>query len=216
MLSKILAGAAAAAAQSWAWPAGEAAGPGAAAAAGRPPDPGALERPAEWEQQAARRAAEARQEGLREGEAAGRAQAAAQLQPVLEKLAHSIADIGALRPRLMREAEAELVDLSLGIARRILRRELSVDPDALEGLVKAALEKLPAQDVCRVRTHPDLEDGIRHALAKAGRTALAVVPDSTLERGAVWLETTRGKLDASLESQLAEIGRGLADRLGDH
>jgi flagellar biosynthesis/type III secretory pathway protein FliH len=34
-----------------------------------------------------------------------------------------------------------------------------------------------------------------------------------LERGAILVETARGKLDASLETQLAEIGRGLTDRL---
>jgi flagellar assembly protein FliH len=167
----------------------------------------------ELEQQIARQAGEARQTGYREGEAAGRSQAAAELQPVLEKLAHSIEEIARLRPRLVREAEAELVELSLGIARRILRRELAVDPGALQGLVKAALEKLPSQEICRIRAHAELEPGIRSALDRAGRSGLEVLADATLERGAVLLETSRGKLDASLETQLAEIGNGLADRL---
>ena len=47
-----------------------------------------------------------------------------------------------------------MVQLSLAIARRMLRRELAVDPDALHGLVLAALEKLQAQEICRVRVHP--------------------------------------------------------------
>lgn len=178
-------------------------------------DPQTEQHLAEAEQKAEQRMREARQGGYREGEAAGRKQAEAAVQATVEKLAQSIAEIAALRPRLMREAEADLVELSIGIARRILRRELSVDPDALEGLVHAALEKLPGQQILRIRVHGELEPALRRALEKAGRRSIAIAADGTLERGSVWVETGRGKLDASLETQLAEIGRGLTDRLGE-
>jgi flagellar assembly protein FliH len=168
---------------------------------------------AELEQQIERRAREAREAGYREGEAAGRVQAATELQPAIERLARGIQEIAGLRPQVMREAAADLVNLSLGIARRILHRELSVDPAALDGLVGGALQKLPAQEICRIRIHPELEPGVRQVLAREGRGGLPLIADGTLERGAVVVETARGKLDASLETQLAEIGRGLADRL---
>jgi len=196
------------------WPAsGAPQGPAGGAPESGARDEASRRRIAELEEQIARQAGEARQAGYREGEAAGRSQAAAEVQPVLEKLARGIEEIARLRPGLVREAEAELVELSLGIARRILRRELAVDPDAVRGLVKGALEKLPSQEICRVRAHPELEAGIRNALERAGRSGLEVLADATLERGAILFETSRGKLDASLETQLGEIGRGLADRL---
>jgi flagellar assembly protein FliH len=68
---------------------------------------------------------EARAAGAREGEIAGRNRAAAELQPVMERLARSIQEIGSLRARLRREAEADLVQLALAIARRVIRRELA-------------------------------------------------------------------------------------------
>jgi flagellar biosynthesis/type III secretory pathway protein FliH len=37
--------------------------------------------------------------------------------------------------------------------------------------------------------------------------------DPALEHGAAVFETTRGNLDASVETQLREIGQGLTDRL---
>src|ERR1019366_8812284 len=83
--------------------------------------------------------------GVREGEASGRQQATAELQPVLGRLARSIEEMGSLRARFRREAEADLIELSIAIARRVLRRELAVDPEALHGLVLAALEKLQSQ-----------------------------------------------------------------------
>ena len=40
-----------------------------------------------------------------------------------------------------------------------------------------------------------------------------VVAEPRLERGAAIFETTRGSLDASIETQLDEIQRGLIDRI---
>ncbi len=222
MLSKILSGAIGDAVPRWNWPlaagsVSSAAASGGAAAAPAPVINGQAERDArriaELEQQVERRARESRDTGFREGEAAGRAQGAAALQPVLDRLARGIQEIAALRPQIMGETVAELVDLSLSIARRILHRELSVDPGALEGLVGAALRNLPGQEICRILVHPELEACTRQALAGEGRSGLTLIADGTLERGAILLETGRGRLDASLETQLAEIGRGLADRL---
>jgi flagellar assembly protein FliH len=217
MLSKILRGADGPRVERFGWPqVGTAVAPPASAkAAGGSPEESAASarRITELEQQIERRAAEARQAGMREGEAAGRAQAAAEVRPVIEKLAHTIEEIARLRPRMLRDAEADLVELSIAIARRILRRELSVDPGALEGLIKGALDKLASQEICRIRVHPELEPGIRKCLEREGRSGIQVVSDGTLERGGILLETARGKLDASLETQLAEIGRGLVDRL---
>jgi flagellar assembly protein FliH len=177
-------------------------------------DPGqAARRIAELEQQMECRIAEARQEGFREGEAAGRGRASAEAQPALERLARSIEEIASLRPRLLRELESELVELAMGIARRILRRELSVDAEALQGLIRGALEKLSAREICRIRAHPELEPGIRRCLERQSQSGIQLIGDGTLDRGGILVETNRGKLDASLETQLAEIGRGLADRL---
>jgi flagellar assembly protein FliH len=215
MLSKILTGAAGGAAPQWNWPtaAGAAPAPATGAAGAGDTAAGDSQRIAEMERQSERRAREAQAAGYREGQAAGRGQAAAELQPVLEKLARGMQEIAGLRPQVMREATAELVGLSVGIARRILHRELSVDPAALEGLVSGALQKLAGQEICRIRIHPELEPGVRRALAGEGRGGLTLMADPTLERGAILVETARGSLDASLETQLAEIARGLADRL---
>jgi flagellar assembly protein FliH len=43
--------------------------------------------------------------------------------------------------------------------------------------------------------------------------AVEVVPDAAREPGALIFETERGNLDASVETQLEQIERGLTDRL---
>ena len=155
-------------------------------------------------------AQEAYQRGLVEGEAAARAA----LQPILDRLAHSVDALAGLRGRARREAEGDLLRLAIAIARRILHRELSVDPEAVSGLIKVAIEKLQAQEIHRVRVHPDLDAAVRRAIENlaAGRS-VHVVADRGRLPGDVVFETERGKLDASVETQLQEIGRGLADKL---
>ncbi len=160
-----------------------------------------------------RRIREAHQQGLREGDASGRNQAAAQLQAEIEKLGRSVAELSQFRPRLMREAEADLVKLAVEIARRVLHRELTVDRSALQALIKAALERLQGQEICRIRVHPEHQEAVRATLARAGSANVQVVGDAALELGGAIFETARGSVDASMSAQLREIELGLADRL---
>jgi flagellar assembly protein FliH len=176
--------------------------------------PNSREKLAHLQQQYEQRAREAHAAGMREGEAAGRQRAGAELQPVIDRLARSIDEIGNLRARLRAEAEADLVRLSLAIARRVLRRELAIDPEALHGLILGALEKLSGQEISRVRVHPGHAALITESLRRSSASdKVQVIPDASRELGTVVFETQRGNLDASVESQLQEIERGLADRL---
>ncbi len=164
----------------------------------------------EWQE----KAREARAAGLREGEAAGRSRAAAEVQPVIERLTRTLADLAGARAQLRREAESEMLQLAVAIARRVLRRELAVDPEALHGLVLGALEKLEAQEIARVRLHPSHTAAVSALLRQENaRGTVEVVSDAALEPGAAIFETARGNLDASVETQLREIERGLADCL---
>jgi flagellar assembly protein FliH len=164
----------------------------------------------EWEQ----RVREAHAAGVREGEAAGRTRGAAEVQPVVERLARTIEELTQMRPRLRKEAESDTVQLSLAIARRVLRRELAVDPDAMRGLVMSALEKLQGHEISRVKVHPAHAAQVSAVLRTSSHNAaVEVIPDPSCEPGGIVFETTRGDLDASVDSQLQEIERGLTDRL---
>ena len=156
---------------------------------------------------------EARHAGYVEGEAKGRLLAAEELKPVLARLGNTILQVADSRDSYIRQTEADVVKLSMAVARRILYRELTIDPGSIAGLVKAALEKLQSDVAVRARMHPDLETTVRSTIEQSGRRAsVEVVADASLDRGAVVLETNRGNLDASIETQLREIEIGFADR----
>ncbi|HTR34585.1 MAG TPA: FliH/SctL family protein [Bryobacteraceae bacterium] len=152
------------------------------------------------------------QEGLRDGQASGQQQMAAQLEAMEGRLARSIEELTGLRARFRHEAEEDVVELALAIARRVLHRELTVAPDALLGLVKAALEKIEAREVHRVRVSREDAPQVQRFFEEMGLPRrVEVIADPSLPRGAVILDSTRGLLDASVETQLLEIERGFAD-----
>lgn len=183
--------------------------PAPSAAGAAQPQIDLIELEREWQ----KRVAEARAAGFREGEAAGRGRAAIELQPVLAGFAKAVEEIAGLRPGLRREAEADIVKLAIAIARRVIRRELAVDPEALHGLVLAALQKLQMQEICRVRVHRSHAAALMELLNKTGGAGIEIVPEVSGGPGTVVFETARGNLEASVESQLDEIERGLADLL---
>ena len=128
------------------------------------------------------------------------------------KLARSIEELTGSRLRYRREAEQDVVALALAVARRILHRELTVSPEALLGLVKVALDKMEAREVHQVRVSRQDAAMVRQFFEQMGLPQrVEVIADAGLAPGGVTIESARGSLDASVDTQLAEIERGFAD-----
>ena len=188
---------------------------GAARAGDSGPDTAALQRQiADMERATQVRVQQARDAALLEGARKGREEASAELKPVLERLGRAAADLSNLRDRIRRQAEADLVKLALAIAKRVMHRELAIDPDAMQGIVRTALDRLQNREVDRLRVHPSHVGPVRSCLEDAGRApAMEVIGDASLNCGDAVFETSLGELDASVDSQLREIEHGFADKL---
>jgi flagellar assembly protein FliH len=166
------------------------------------------------EHEAARKLDQARREAYAEGLAAGRQQAEEQFRPAVQGLAETLNSLARLRESIREETIQDLVHLATSIAARVIHREVAVDPDALAGLIQAAFSKLQSREINRVRMHPTLEALVRKLLEQAGAPKnLVLMPDPSLKPAEVFFETSQGILDASVETQLREIERGLVDKL---
>jgi flagellar assembly protein FliH len=158
---------------------------------------------------------QARREAFEQGVAAGRKEAEQQILPAFEKMARNLADLARLRESLREEALHDLVRLATLIAARVIHREVVIDPDALAGLVKASFSKLQSREISRVRMHPGLESLVRKCLEQCGSPKnLILSADPSLNPGELFFDTSQGLLDASVDTQLREIERGLIDKLG--
>jgi flagellar assembly protein FliH len=167
---------------------------------------------ADLERQLEQKAQGAYQQGYATGEAAAMQRATERLDPVLASFAGIIQELTGLRRRFRAEAEEDTVKLAIAIARRVLHRELATDPEAILGLVIAAFQKLSARETHRLRVSPADAAALQENRGRLELPpALEIVPDASLTSGSVIFETARGELDASVDTQLAEIQRGFAD-----
>ncbi len=147
--------------------------------------------------------------GLRQGEQDARTA----LAPILGRMNASIAEVVAMRPELRRCAEKDAVELSLKIARRVLHRELSIDSNALNALARVVFDRLTRSESWQITVHPQFADAIRGALPAGRADRIRIETDPSCAPGTVVVRCSEGVIDASIDSQLAEIGRGLTDRL---
>lgn len=169
---------------------------------------------AERERRHQQEIAQVRRDAFAEGQRKMQEAVAAELSAAHNHIAQVLAELSTTKRKLRNDAEGEMVNLSLAIARRILHREISVDPEALHGLVHTAVQKLQNREISKISIYPAGADAVRSALERIGAApAIQVVPDATLKNGSIIFETSFGDLDASVDSQLQEIGRGFADRL---
>ncbi len=151
----------------------------------------------------------------REVEARFQARLEGEVEPWLRRMAASIEDVATVKRRYLAESEEKVVRLAIAIARRLLHREIQVDPLALQGLLRAAIDKSELREVNRILLHADDLDALRPHLATLNLPPrIELASDRSLERGALVIESSSGSLDASLASQLDEVERGFIDLLG--
>jgi flagellar assembly protein FliH len=191
-------------------------------ASGRELRPGTLgpeeirRREAEREAAAARAEAEAiRAEAREEGFAEGREAAEAGAAELLGRLSEALEELDQRRDALLRQAERGAVALALTIARRVVAREVSADPELVRGIVAEALGELDHPDQLTIRVHPgamNLLDPAQIA-ARAGLESVAILPDAAISPGGCRLETGLGELDARMNTRLEEIAKALEARL---
>jgi flagellar assembly protein FliH len=154
----------------------------------------------------------AHQQGRTEAETAANQRAIQKAEPVIAALHRIVQELAGTRTSFRAEAEHDTVQLAIAIARRVLHRELSTDPEAILGVVMAAFQKLTARETHRLRVSPSDAAAIQEHRSRLDLPpALEIVSDASLSPGSAIFETSRGELDASIGTQLAEIEHGFTD-----
>lgn len=154
-------------------------------------------------------------EGIRDGEAKLRKELEQSLEAERTAVTRAVQEFARERQQYYQRIEAEVVQLSLAIARKILHRESQVDPLLLAGVVRVALQNMAQGSTVRMRVHSDrLAAWQQHfESANPGGVRIDVVPDDSLDGYRCILETELGSSDIGLESQLKEIEKGFLDLL---
>ena len=162
-----------------------------------------------------------KQEGYAEGFAQGRAQATLEAQRQMRdyvaneghKAAQGFVQLFATAQTELADAEQVMargvLELACELARQVLRHELSVNPHALQPVIREALGLLVTDNKSAlVRLNPldleVLEDVVRAEYLNLGLTFVA---DATLSRGGCLVESTGTVIDGTVEKRwLRAIG----------
>ena len=162
-----------------------------------------------------------KQEGYAEGFAQGRAQATLEAQRQMRdyvanegrKAAQGFVQLFATAQTELADAEQVMargvLELACELARQVLRHELSVNPNALQPVIREALGLLVTDNKSAlVRLNPldleVLEDVVRAEYLNLGLTFVA---DATLSRGGCLVESTGTVIDGTVEKRwLRAIG----------
>jgi len=148
--------------------------------------------------------------GYAQGERAGLEAGGKRAEAMLRRVAQTLEELSALRDNMVRQTERELVQLSVAIARRILQREVSVDPELTAALAHIALERLGGTGPATVRLHPDDYATVTSGqVAPLGGRQVDVVPDPRVARGGCLVESEFGSINASVDAQVDEIARAV-------
>ena len=129
------------------------------------------------------------------------------LSPALEQ---AIEGIRSARAEWLLHWEKTAVHVAAAIAGRVIRRELSRQPEIALALVKEALELAAGCGEMQLRMHPEdvaaLGPRAQQLTAELGALGKAeVVADARITRGGCRIETRFGSIDQQFEAQLARI-----------
>ncbi|HUX65947.1 MAG TPA: FliH/SctL family protein [Terriglobales bacterium] len=167
------------------------------------------------EDEAQARAEQARRDAWSEAEQALGAELERRLRLERDGVLAALREFVAQRELYFQQLEREVVQLVLGIARKVLQREAQLDPLLLAGTVRVALDQLAAGTQIALHVPPSQLAAWQGLLTRELGPKLApdLLADPALEPAGCRLETASGASDLSLTAQLQAVEQGFFDLL---
>ena len=136
------------------------------------------------------------------------------LQAGRSRINAAISGFDAQRTEYFARVEAEIVQLSLAIAAKILHREAQVDPMLVATLVRIAVEKMREGSKVTVRVGTSrLAQWKAYFASQPSVSRVEVVENAELSEHDCLLETELGATNFGLDTQLKEVEHGFFDLL---
>lgn len=118
------------------------------------------------------------------------------------------------KKEIIREAEPFVIDLSIQIAEKIIKKELETEPNLLIEMIKQNLLYSNERSMITICVSPDDFDFVqnqRNQLLESieGQVEVKIVPEHSIEKGGCVVRTSYGSIDARIDVQLKEIKQAL-------
>lgn len=149
-----------------------------------------------------------------DGFAAGREAAIRELVAEGETFARAIMELERFRASLLERHQNELLALALGIARKVVQRELAEHPEHWLGMIREAVRHALDREKIRIRVGTVLHRFLVERLPTLRPMLedvkeMELVEDPTLAENGCILESQFGDLDLGVDSQIGAIRAAL-------
>lgn len=151
---------------------------------------------------------EAFAQGYEEGERIGKQMGEKMVETIVKRYEKSLAELAQTHKMLFQAMEEQTVQLALEVSRKIVQRELTMDPDLISALAAVALKRVSAHQSITLRVSRHDFGRVRIAIGIVNPSVI-VKDDAALERGDFVIETGQTFLDGKVSSQIETIGRAL-------
>lgn len=158
---------------------------------------------------------QAYEEGFRQGQKDGQEIGQRGLEEVILRFEKMLASLVQEKEVLYCRWERDLVELALLIGRKIVGRELRMQPEAIRDLVELGFRRLSDAEQLKLRVHPQDFELLSQYSRKSWAPAVELVPDHTITPGGFRLETERGDLDGTLETRWEKVSQAVSRALGE-
>ena len=153
---------------------------------------------------------EGREKGLQEGRKEGYEQGFAEVRRLTNQLHYMISSVLQRRDEIIASLESDLIDLTLLIARKVVKVLSENQKDIVIYNTLEALKKLRCRGSVTLRVNPDdmdvcLENKEHFIREIENLEGVHVVEDRVVQRGGCIVESDFGEIDARISSQLREV-----------
>jgi len=162
------------------------------------------------EKEARKLMSDAKENGHREGFEAGYLEGRREAQSVIDEAAELRKFLDNRRDDIYEEAEEQMVQLVLDIAKKVISDELTQNKEAILSLVKKALQKCAFKKMLVLKVSPldfdfILENKGRICMMVEGISDIEIVSELSLDQGSCIIETPSGEINSSMDIQIKEI-----------
>lgn len=150
----------------------------------------------------------------------GKAEAEARYRELLETASQKLSQVEREAKSCLQQArqrareilaasEANLVELSIAIAEKLINSQLEAAPHTVARIVRESINSLPAEEPVEIYVHPEDLPACISELGQAGQNSglqiKEFLPDGRLPRGSCRVESESGKVEYLLDEELEKI-----------
>ncbi len=158
-------------------------------------------------------------EGFAQGRLDGEELGKKQFEAMARRLEKLIEKIGLEGNRILPKYEAQMVELSLAMARHIIGEEVKTGPEAVLSCIRSAMEKVIEGSRVHIHLNPDdmqlIEGKIEKHIRPAGGHQVDMVSDASIDKGGCLIETEFGLVDATMDSRWRAIEKEMRKTLSE-